>query len=123
MNPTLYVPNPMEGWGVPSRNEMEGQERRVCFCSGVEMLLLLDDIMCWCWRLEEMAGRLTKAMLRDARLTVLAARLGRRGVVAAMDVAAVAKRRDRALSATFMEDMGVVVRCEIDLLDCRSMLP
>lgn len=110
MNPTLYVPNPIEGWDVPSRNGMEGQERRVCFCSGVGMLLLLDDIVCWCWCLEELDGRLTKAMLRDDRLTLLAARLGRRGVVAAMDVAAVAKRRDRALSATFMEDMGVVVR-------------
>jgi len=33
-NPTLYVPNPIAGWGVPSRNEIVGQERRVCFCWG-----------------------------------------------------------------------------------------
>jgi len=52
-------------------------------------------------------------MLRDARLTLLADSLGRRGVVAAMDVAADAKRRDRALSATFMEDMSVVGRGRI----------
>jgi hypothetical protein len=33
-NPTLYVPNPIAGWGVPSRNGIVGQERRVCFCWG-----------------------------------------------------------------------------------------
>lgn len=39
--PTLYVPNPMAGWGVPSRRAMEGQWRRAC-CSGV---VLAEDIM------------------------------------------------------------------------------
>ena len=31
-NPTLYVPNPMDGWRVPSRSGIVGQERRDCFC-------------------------------------------------------------------------------------------
>jgi hypothetical protein len=33
-NPTLYVPNPMIGWGVPSRSGIVGHARRVCFCCG-----------------------------------------------------------------------------------------
>jgi hypothetical protein len=35
MNPTLYVPNPIAGWDVPSRSGIVGQSMRDCFCSGV----------------------------------------------------------------------------------------
>lgn len=35
MNPTLYVPNPIAGWDVPSRSGIVGQSMRDCLCSGV----------------------------------------------------------------------------------------
>ena len=51
MNPTLYVPNPIAGWDVPSRSGIVGQSMRDCFCSGVwredifrEMIFDDDDL-------------------------------------------------------------------------------
>mmetsp|Transcript_19698 Transcript_19698/g.35644 ORF Transcript_19698/g.35644 Transcript_19698/m.35644 type:complete len:142 (+) Transcript_19698:1105-1530(+) len=125
MNPTLYVPKPMAGWGVPSCRGIVGQERSACFCSGVgiiELLLLLDDDIIRCCLEEEVemddgmddnAERgFTKAMLLAARLAVAmgtSSSLGRWVVVVAVVVvAAVAKRRDRAPSGIFMGYYDVV---------------
>ena len=45
MNPTLYVPNPIAGWEVPSRRGIVGQSMRDCFCSGVWVLIMLREVV------------------------------------------------------------------------------
>ena len=45
MNPTLYVPNPIAGWAVPSRRAIVGQSMRDCFCSGVWVLMLREEVI------------------------------------------------------------------------------
>lgn len=105
MKPTLYVPNPMAGWSVPSRRGMVGHERSVCFCSGegivmhnlFEGLEGMDD--------DDVVEReLTNARPAD-RLAVDRGNLRRRLEVAVV-VAALMKSRDAALSAMFIVEIG-----------------
>lgn len=99
MNPTLYVPNPMAGWGVPSRRATVGQERSVCFCSGEGIVMhnLVEG-------LEGMDDDVERELINDRpadRRAAFRGNLGRRFVVAVV-VTVLTKSRDAALSAMFI---------------------
>ena len=94
MNPTLYVPNPIVGWDVPSRSGIVGQSMRDCFCSeDIFREVIFDD------------DDLDAGPREDATKQLAMVRLGRAAAIG-LGSAVI-----RILSMSFMFMLATVVAC------------
>ena len=110
MNPTLYVPNPIAGWDVPSRSGIVGQSMRDCFCSGVWREDIFREVIF------DDRDDLDAGPREDATKLAATVRLGRAAVIGLGS--AVIRILCMSFMFMFATVVGVFVvrrlRCEID---------